>query len=135
MKYFLDQSLALGIAHALGDVTRPGHEHIFTHFRDKFSPDTRDENWIRTLGEEGGWIVLSGDYRTGKSEHRGRAWQESGLTVFILSQGWQQLAPRHQLEKLAGFLPNIIQRAQTAKTGACFTVSVSGRIRVDWKPH
>ncbi len=77
MKFFLDNCLAIRHARALNEMVKP--DHSFTHLQEKFPPDTTDEEWIRTLGNEGEWIVLSGDYRIGKSQYGKRAWHESGL--------------------------------------------------------
>src|SRR5437868_5439843 len=35
--------------------------HSFTHLLEKFSADTKDVEWIRKLGQEGHWVVISGD--------------------------------------------------------------------------
>lgn len=99
MRFFLDNCLAIRHARALNEMVKPAHS--FTHLQEKFSPDTKDEDWIRALGREADWIVISGDYRIGKSAHERRAWHESGLTVFFLSKGWTNIPPLQQHSKLA----------------------------------
>jgi hypothetical protein len=76
MRFFLDNCLAIRHARALNEMVKP--DHTFFHLQEKFPPDAKDEDWIRALGREGGWIVISGDYRIGKSAHERRAWHESG---------------------------------------------------------
>jgi predicted nuclease of predicted toxin-antitoxin system len=126
MRFFLDNCLAIRHARALHEMVKP--DHSFTHLQDKFRPDTKDEDWIRALGREGGWVVISGDYRIGKSAHERRAWHESGLTVFFLSKGWTNIPPLQQHSKLALILDDILEHAQRAKPGSGFTVSVHGKI-------
>ena len=127
MKFFLDNCLAIRHARALNEMVKP--EHSFTHLQDKFSPDTKDDDWIRALGREGDWIVLSGDYRIGKSAHERRAWHESGLTAFFLSKGWTNIPPLQQHSKLALILDQIIERAGKAEPGSGFSVAMNGKIQ------
>jgi len=127
MKFFLDNCLAIRHARALNEMVRP--EHSFTHLQDKFGPDAKDEDWIRALGRESDWIVISGDYRIGKSPHERRAWHESGLTVFFLSKGWTNIPPLQQHSKLALILGDIIEQAQQAKPGTGFAVALNGKIQ------
>lgn len=126
MRFFLDNCLAIRHARALHEMVKP--DHSFTHLQDKFGPETRDEDWIRSLGSEGEWIVISGDYRIGKSAHERRAWHESRLTVFFLSKGWTNIPLLQQHSKLALLWPDIVERAQTAQSGSGFTISVNGKI-------
>jgi hypothetical protein len=127
MKFFLDNCLAIRHARALNEMVRP--EHNFTHLQDKFGADTKDEDWIRALGREGDWIVISGDYRIGKSAHERRAWHESGLTAFFLSKGWTNIPPLQQHSKLALILDDLIEAAQRAKPGTGFSVAMNGTIQ------
>src|SRR6266581_3339216 len=68
MRFFLDNCLAIRHARALNEMVKP--EHTFTHLQDKFGPNAKDEDWIRALGREGDWIVISGDYRIGQKRSR-----------------------------------------------------------------
>jgi hypothetical protein len=127
MRFFLDNCLAIRHARALNEMVKP--EHSFTHLQDKFAADTKDEDWIRALGREGGWIIISGDYRIGKSAHERRAWHESGLTAFFLSKGWTNIPPLQQHSKLALILDDIIEHAKGAKPGSGFSVAMNGKIQ------
>lgn len=126
MKFFLDNCLAIRHARALNEMVKP--EHSFTHLQEKFPPNAKDEDWIRKLGEEGGWIIISGDYRIGKNAHERAAWHQSKLTVFFLNKGWTNLPPLLQHSKLAIILDDIVKYASTAKQGSGFAVSVNGKI-------
>ena len=126
MRFFLDNCLAIRHARALNEMVKP--EHSFTHLQEKFPPETKDEEWITKLGAEGGWIVISGDYRIGKSAHERAAWHRSGLTVFFLSKGWTNIPPLQQHSKLALILDDIVEHATRAQPGSGFSISVNGKI-------
>lgn len=126
MRFFLDNCLAIRHARALNEMVKP--DHSFTHLQDKFPPSTKDEEWIRGLGQEGDWVVISGDYRIGKSAHERAAWHDSGLTVFFLSKGWTNIPPLQQHSKLAAALSDIIEEATRAKPGSGFSIALNGKI-------
>jgi predicted nuclease of predicted toxin-antitoxin system len=126
MRFFLDNCLAIRHARALNEMVKP--QHGFTHLQEKFRPDTKDEEWIRRLGEEGDWIVISGDYRIGKSAHERAAWHQSGLTAFFLSKGWTNIPPLQQHSKLSAILDDIILHASKGKQGSGFSIAMNGKI-------
>ena len=126
MRFFLDNCLAIRHARALHEMVKP--DHSFTHLQDKFPANTKDEDWIRTLGRDGDWIVISGDYRIGKNAHERRAWHESGLTAFFLSKGWTNIPPLLQHSKLTVVLEKIIETAARANPGSGFSVAMNGKI-------
>ena len=125
MRFFLDNCLALRHARALHQMVQPDHE--FIHLQDKFPADTKDEEWIRKL-------VISGDYRIGKSAHERRAWHESGLTVFFLMKGWMNISPLLQHSKLAAILDKIVEEAARADPGSGFSITVNGKIEQVYQP-
>jgi hypothetical protein len=117
VKFFLDNCLAIRHARALNEMVKPDHP-----------PDTTDEEWMRTLGNEGEWIVLSGDYRIGKSQHGKRAWHGSGLTAFFLAKGWMNISPLQQHSKIAAILDNMIYLSERNPAGVGFSISINGKI-------
>ena len=127
MKFFLDNCLAIRHARALNEMVKP--EHSFTHLQDKFTASTTDVDWIRGLGQEGGWVVISGDYRIGKNAHEREAWRASALTVFFLTKGWTNLPPLQQHSKLALLIDDIVELANRARPGTGFAISVNGKIQ------
>jgi hypothetical protein len=48
--------------------------------------------------------------------------------VFFLSKGWTNLPPLQQHSKLSLILDDIIDRANIAKFGAGFMISINGKI-------
>jgi len=110
MKFFVDNCLPPKLTRALHEIFKPDHE--FTHLRDKFPQDTPDIEWINTLAKEGGWVVLSADYRITKKPLEKQAWKDSGLTGFFLKKGWTNIEPHLQLSKLLPLAPQIIATAE-----------------------
>jgi hypothetical protein len=123
---FLDNCLAVKHARALNALLQP--EHSLTHLRDRFAPDTPDADWLSALAREGGWTLLSGDYRISRSVHEREAWHESGITAFFLAKGWQNLPLMEQHAKLARCLPEILKHAAKARRGTGFVITVNGKI-------
>ena len=132
MRFFLDNCLAIRHARALDALLKPEHE--FTHLQEKFPQDTKDADWISKLGKERGWIVISGDYRIGKSAHEKAAWHASGLTVFFLGKGWMNIPLKQQHSKLALALDDIIEHAEKSKPGTGFLITLNGKIRLEYEP-
>ena len=132
MRFFLDNCLAIRHARALNEMVKP--DQSFTHLQEKFPADTTDEDWIRQLGKEGDWVVISGDYRIGKNAHERAAWHQGGLTVFFLSKGWTNIPPLLQHSKLALILDDIISHAAVAKAGSGFSVAMNGKIELVYCP-
>lgn len=91
MRFFVDNNLAPAIARALDALGSYDGHHVH-HLRDRFPPGIVDAAWLGQLGEEGDWVILSGDYRITKRPHERRAWLDSGLTAFFLAKGWMTAA-------------------------------------------
>jgi|SRR5579872_2501123 len=132
MRFFLDNCLAVRHARALNELFSPDHQ--FAHLQDKFKPDTPDIEWIPELGREGNWVIISGDYRIGKSEHEKAAWHQSGLTAFFLAKGWTNISPPQQHAKLTLAIPDIVECAEKSKPGTGFMVSLKGKIEKVYSP-
>ena len=126
MRIFLDNNLAFRHARGLTALLEPDHEVL--SLRDKFPTATKDDEWLRALGREGGWIVISGDIGIQKSPHERLAWKESGLTIFFLSRRWMSLDLYAQHAKLALAIPKILETARKHPRGRGFLVGINGKI-------
>lgn len=90
MKLFLDNNLPPSLAKALDALISP-YNHQAIHLSEKFPRNTSDLEWIATLKQEGGWIVLSHDQFKEYTAER-KALADSGLVVFWLSgKSWNKL--------------------------------------------
>lgn len=132
MRFFVDNCLAIRHARALNEMLKPHHE--FRHLQDKFEPGVKDVEWIRKLAEEGNWVIISGDYRISKNAHEREAWRQSGLTAFFLAKGWTNLPPLMQHSKLASVIEDICEKAERAKPGTGFLISVNCKIEETYCP-
>lgn len=86
MKFLFDNNLSVKIVKAIRELETSHIEII--HLREKFNPSTSDTNWIKALGEEKNWIVISADCKIGSNPHELQAWRETDLTIFFLKRGW-----------------------------------------------
>jgi predicted nuclease of predicted toxin-antitoxin system len=126
VRFFLDNCIAPRIARALHAASYPTHEVV--HLQEKFPSDMSDEEWFAKLGEEGDWIIISGDAKISRSAHEKQAWLQSKLTVFFLTKGWMNIPPYEQLSKLSHCFPEIVKRCEKAPAGSTFNISIHGKI-------
>lgn len=125
MRVFLDNCLAPRHADALQALLP---EHRILHLRTKFGADAKDEDWLRELGHEGDWIVISGDTRIHRSKHLAKAWRASRLTVFFLKPAWMRLPLLEQHSRLAGCIQRVLRLAEEHPRDAGFSVGVTGKV-------
>ena len=85
-------------------------------------------DWMRALGSEEDWIIVTADMRIGKNPHEIAAWKEAGHTIFFLKPGWLKMRFWDQAQKFVKCFPQIITTAQRAKPGTSFLVFVNGKI-------
>jgi hypothetical protein len=131
VRFFLDNCLSPRYAeslHILSD--RDGHE--VTHLKDKFERDVRDPVWIRKLGEEKEWVIVSGDTRIIRTPQLKAEWLASGLTAFFLSPRWMHAKYWPQIGMLLRWWPKILEQSALVERGAGFEVPYQspGRLKV-----
>lgn len=125
MRFFLDNCLSPHHAAGLAGFARAdGHE--FLHLRDAFEPDTPDHVWIKELGDEGNWLILSGDLRITKSPLIRQAWIESELTAFFFSPPWMNDAYWTKTAALVRWWPAICAQAKKTPKGHGFIMPKKG---------
>lgn len=126
MRFFFDNCLPpplVTAVNAIGATEAPAH--VGTHLREKFNPDTPDERWIPALGQEGEWIIVSGDIRITRTPHLRQAWLDSRLTAFFLAKGWTNLRRWDFAWKFLRVWPNIASQAGLVKPPAGFLVPIN----------
>lgn len=126
MKFFFDNNLAPKIAKGLNVFVSP--EHQVFHLKDKFAANAGDSDWMKALGKEENWVIVTADIHIGKNPHEIAAWKEAGHTIFFLKPGWLKLSFWDQAHKFVKCFPEIIALAEQAKCGTSFIVSVNGKI-------
>ncbi|KQX97755.1 hypothetical protein ASD22_11080 [Rhodanobacter sp. Root480] len=123
MKLLLDNNLPPALARALHELTIREWEnlHEVTHLRDRFPANTPDTEWIATLAQEHGWVVITHD-RLNKGLER-EALKRAGLKVFFLDRGWKDHNFWDKAVQLARWWPRIVEQAEGISGGAAFQVS------------
>jgi hypothetical protein len=122
VKLLLDNNLPPALARALHELTIREWEnlHLVTHLRDRFAANTPDTEWIATLAQEGGWVVITHD-RLNKGLER-EALKRAGLKVFFLDRSWKDHNFWEKAVQLARWWPRIIEQAAGISGAAAFQV-------------
>jgi hypothetical protein len=97
--------------------------------RSKFKENTPDESWMASLGQEGGWNVISGDFRIITNRQRRIVWTASKLTTFFLHSSWMNDAYTETF-KTARFLSRwdeIAAMAEKAEPGTPVPLTLQGK--------
>lgn len=124
MKFFIDNCLPPRWAPALSALADPG-QYSVKHLRDEFAANVTDIEWIKKLGEDGDWIILSGDVRITRNPHEREAWRRSGLTAFFLPKQWSDHRMWEKTWRIVRWWPRIIEQAKLVKPGAGFIVPLN----------
>lgn len=123
MNYFFDNNLSPHLAKAVAALCAPeGHRVI--HKLEKFSPNTPDIDWVRTLVEEGNWVIISHD-RFSKTPLEKEALRSSGLISFILKKGWKDKKAWDQAWRIIRWWPHIMNQSELVSSGV-FEVPFKG---------
>jgi hypothetical protein len=73
------------MARAIRELFRGQHE--VTTLAEKFQTNTPDVEWIKRLGAEGNWVIISGDRRITRNHAEYAAFRNSNLIGLFLSPG------------------------------------------------
>lgn len=120
MNFLLDNNLPPAFAkaiHALAE--KEGHQVV--HLTDKFPRNAADIEWVGTLHEEGGWVIVSQD-QFRKSDLEKKAFRECGLVVFCLAKQWSKEAYWKKAHNLVRWWPAVMEQAERVSGGAAFRV-------------
>lgn len=101
--------------------------HDLHHLREFFHADTKDVDWIRELGTDGEWIIISGDPRITRSKAERAAWQESGLTAFFFADDWGTRGFWKQAEAIVHWWPIVVLEADRCAKGSGYLVPVKAK--------
>jgi hypothetical protein len=97
------------------------------HLSEKFARDTPDPIWIRTLGAEGGWVIVSADPRISRGTAERAAWQESRITAFFFGAGWTNQSFWGQAADTVRWWPKIVLEAQNCITGSGYLMQLKAK--------
>lgn len=121
MSFFLDNCLSPKYARCL-DILSEKDGHKVFHLQDKFPRDARDQDWIRALGTEGDWVIVSGDTRILRTAELKAEWARSRLTAFFLASGWMNAGYWSQIANLVKWWPSILEQSRLVDLGTGFEV-------------
>jgi hypothetical protein len=121
LKFFFDNQLPPHLAASIKALANADGDEV-VHLRDRFKPDTPDVDWIRTLSEEGGWILICGDMNITRTKAERAVWKNAGLVGFFLKKGWINQTPWEQAWRLVKWWPTIVAQARIAAPGSTYYV-------------
>ena len=124
MRLLVDENLPPALARALSALFPEKHEII--HLRTKFGPAVKDIEWIKTLGEEGKWIILSSDRRITKNRAENQAFKSSRLIGFFFAAGLQKAKLTKQMERLMAVWETIETQVDLISGGGMFEIQMKG---------
>jgi len=112
------------LASAIHSLISPdGHEVV--HTRRRFGPDTPDVEWIGQLGDEGNWIVISGDADILRKKHELEVWKRAKLTTFVFAKGFMNRKFWEQTWIVVRWWPTVMEFAHKVAPGAAFKIPLS----------
>ncbi|PIP02706.1 MAG: hypothetical protein COW18_14035 [Zetaproteobacteria bacterium CG12_big_fil_rev_8_21_14_0_65_54_13] len=122
MKFFLDNNLSPALARALHELTylASNKTHSVIALRDMFPANTQDTEWIQTLADEGGWVVISQDKF--KKSMEPEVLRRAGLIVFLLGKSWKDQNFWSKAHQLVRWWPAIIEQTERLEGAAAFEV-------------
>jgi hypothetical protein len=124
VRFFFDNCVSPHVVEALRCL-EPRHE--LEHLRDRFPEGALDPDWIKQLGEEGGWTIVSGDPRISRGKAERAAWHESRLTAFFCGDAWANRRLMLQASELFGWWDEIIERAKNAEKGSGYLLEMNAK--------
>jgi hypothetical protein len=118
VRAIVDENLSPALAKALNALF--AGEHTVIHLRDKFGHGVADVDWIKSLSDEGSWVVISGDRRITKNRVEAEAFRRSNLVGFFLSKGLYKSRVTKQMERLLALWETIERQVLLVQGGAMF---------------
>ena len=137
MRFFFDRTLPPFLSKAVIEILQ-GAGKAGDHSRRRYNPDPGDDVWMRELGNEGGWVVVTGDQRIFKNPAERKIWQEAGLTTFFLQGAWMHTPFLDQTWRLMRWLPRFIDIAEEIDAGTGLSVPLrwhGGKLKQLYRPR
>jgi len=126
VKFFFDNNLPPDLARGL-NLLRSSFGEEIVHLKDKFkNASIADEQWLRTLTEEGNWSVISSD-RFRKSPGERQAIRHPKLNVFLFAKSLHKKKLWEKTKIVVGQWENISNIAG-ASAGGVYEVRLKGKI-------
>ena len=124
MRFFFDNCISPKLARAMHELSQPEHEAVA--LRGKFPEGALDMDWIPRLGQEGRWIIVSGDLRIKTRPIERELWRAAKLTTFFMAKNFPRLEAWEQVRWMVDKWPLIVEFAQKSTPGSAFIVPHRG---------
>lgn len=124
MKLLVDNNLPPRLARGLGAFFDDDHHVI--HIRDKFGTGSlADEEWIKLLGVEGRWCVLTSDRNIAKRRPSRQLFMSCGLIGFFLSPAVGKWPAERTAARILTLWPSLVILSETVSNG-CYEIGPKG---------
>jgi PIN like domain len=126
VRVLFDECVSTRLVRALREIEeRPGV--ILASHEEKFASTHRlDRDWIRALGEEGDWVIVSADTEITRGSVTRLAWREANLTSYFLAGRFAERNRWVQALELVRWCPIVIDHARSAAVGSGWTLPFKG---------
>jgi len=122
----VDNDLPPRLARALHLIFETDGDEVVA-LREKFGrANVTDADWIKQLGDEGRWAVLSADRRIAKQRPSRELFIGAGLVGFFFSPSLQKAPLHRQAAHIINLWPDIQAQVRLNANG-CFEIPASGR--------
>jgi len=122
VRFYFDRTQSPYLARAAGEVLI-FMGHTFDHSRRRYPDrDPGDIAWMRELGAEGDWVVITGDEAIRRNPDERLAWRNMRLTTFFLQSGWMRARVEEQAWRLLRWLPRLVEVAGNETVGTGLSV-------------
>lgn len=108
----------------LGDALTAANINFIPHHQ-RFAPDCPDDEWLPIAGKEK-WIVLTRDKNIRYKPNEKQAFKANRVKAIVLSSGDASAADTAEL--VVRLYSKLMQKLQSAKPPAMFTVTLAGTI-------
>jgi hypothetical protein len=124
VKLLVDNNLSPKLGRGLAKLFEG--EHQVEHIRDKFGTGSlTDEEWIKLLGAEGGWCILSGDRRIATNKLQRGLFLANNLIGFFPKPAVMDLPFARQVSRLLYVWPAMEALAGSTGRG-CYAIGIKG---------
>lgn len=125
MKVLVDNDLPPRLAKALNLIFEADGDTVVA-LKDKFGrSNVTDEEWIKALGQEGGWGVLSADMRIAKKRVSRELFLSANLVGFFFPSSLQKQPLHRQASRVLQIWPAMRDQSRLNQNG-CFEIPASG---------
>lgn len=128
MRIFFDECVSPKLVRALREIEDLPSRQLVPR-KEKFSgtENKLDEDWIRVLGEEGDWVIVSADLAIPRGGVTKLAWKQANLTSYFLAGDFAGRPRWTQAHELVRWFPILLEHLKTAPPGSGWRLPFLGK--------